>query len=128
MVRFTVRSDHGEPGSLIPWRETGVHSRYPALSCGNDVESSFDENCQVLALWNARLPQRKVNLNIQRDVDRFTAATSRPKLPFLKCLNGVLIQTQSQTAQHLQDLNRAVLADDGRQNDTPLISRSPRIL
>jgi hypothetical protein len=50
IVWFTVPSDDGEPGSLISWRETGVHSRYPALACGNDVGSSFDENCQVLAL------------------------------------------------------------------------------
>ncbi len=42
------------------------------------------------------LPQRKIDLDIQRNVHRFAAASSRPELPLLESLNSVLIQTQSQ--------------------------------
>lgn len=69
----------------------------------------------------------KIDLYIQRNVDRFPAASSRSELPLFECLNSILIQTQSQTAQHFQDLNRAVLADDSRQDNTALIPRSPGV-
>src|SRR5262245_20111844 len=68
-----------------------------------------------------RLPQGEINLDVQRHVDGYAVLHSRTEFPLLQRSNSVLIQSQTQASHNLQDLNRAILADDSRQNHDALI-------
>jgi hypothetical protein len=84
---------------MVPGTAPGSWCRNPAkkYSCQEGLDSRFRGNPYasrghlILIPRNQHLPQRKVNLNIQSDIDRFAATSSGPELPFLKRLNGVLI-------------------------------------
>src|SRR5262245_62429415 len=64
-----------------------------------------------------RLPQGEINLDVQRHVDGYAVLHSRTEFPLLQRSNSVLIQSQTQASHNLQDLNRAILADDSRSEE-----------
>src|SRR5262249_33138380 len=80
-----------EPTSFPRKRESSVCESGFRRYLPRHVSAKFIEEQKASAVT---LPQSKIDLDIQCNIDRFAAASAGSELPLLERLNGVLIQPQ----------------------------------